>query len=164
MAAKRIGSLVRPGPGVAGTKSPCDVANATELFASICETHIRASMALESNSMGNYSLRIVFEDLEADLAGVDLRIYLEDISEADAPSKVLAERTISNASISRSRPVYLVSIDAPVLDSGARVSARVHVDTSRSGTTTAGDYLSTSVCLLPRTPPAAGVDVHVHRI
>ena len=114
--------------------------------------------------MSNYSLSIVFDDLDADLVGVDLHIYFEDISEAGAPSKLLVQRAISKVTIPRSQPVYPASLEAPVFDSGAQVSVRVHVDTSRSGTTTAGDYLSTSVCPVPRSAPAASIEVRVQRI
>jgi hypothetical protein len=34
--------------------------------------------------MSNYPVRIIFEVLDVDLVGVDLHIYLEDISEAGA--------------------------------------------------------------------------------
>jgi len=114
--------------------------------------------------MGSYSLRIVFEEMPADLLGADLHIYLEDISEAGAPARILTERTISNAIVSRGQPVYATSIHVPEFDSTARVSLRVHVDASRSGTTTRGDYVSTSVCPIPPSAPAQGVEVHVHRI
>ena len=50
--------------------------------------------------MSNYPLRIVFEVLDVDLVGVDVHIYLEDISEAGAPSRIVAERSFVNVNIS----------------------------------------------------------------
>ncbi len=114
--------------------------------------------------MSSYPLRIVFEFLDVNLVGVDVHIYLEDISEAGAPSKIVAERSFANVSIPCSESVYLANLDVPSFGRGAQISVRVHVDTSRSGTTTVGDYLSTSVCPIPEPVPAEGIDVHVHRI
>jgi len=114
--------------------------------------------------MSNYPLRVVFEVLDVDLVGVDVHIYLEDISEAGAPSRIVAQRSFVNVNIPCGESVYLANLDAPSFDSGARISVRVHVDASRSGTTTLGDYLSTSVCPIPEPVPAEGIDVHVHRI
>jgi hypothetical protein len=114
--------------------------------------------------MSNYLLRIVFKDLDADLIGVDLHIYLEDISEADAAAELLGQQTILNVTVPRNQPVYLASLEVPAFGAGAQVSVRVHVDTSGSATPSPGDYLSTSVCSIPRPVPAEGVVVHVHRI
>ena len=114
--------------------------------------------------MGTFPLMIVFDELDTNLVGVDLHIYVEDIGEADAPSKLLDHKTIPNVTIRGQPPVYVARLEAPPLGDNAQVSIRVHADTDRSGTMTSGDYLSTSVCALPRQMPPLGLDVRVHRI
>lgn len=114
--------------------------------------------------MDHFPLTIVFDDLDADLVGVDLHVYVEDIAQADAPSKLLQHQTVPNVTIPHRRPIYVARLNLPTPGRDAQASIRVHADTTRSGSLTTGDYLSTSVCLVPRTVPARGLDIHIHRI
>lgn len=108
-------------------------------------------------------LRIHFDGLDDDVIDADVRVVLEDVSEADAPAPVVGRWLFSGQSIAAGPAMIEVGIDPGTIDRPADTSVRVHVDVDRSGTLTAGDFVSTAVQplagSLPDPPPSASPTV-----
>ena len=107
--------------------------------------------------MTQLPLRIVFENLETDLAAIDVHVVYEDVSEAGAPSETLADWHFTDRSLTRDHPVLVVTVDLPAVEPSIEASLRVHVDTTGSEAITAGDYVSTAMCRIDDRAPAKPV-------
>jgi len=74
----------------------------------------------------------------------DVAVYVEDVSRADAPAGVLAERRERRV---RLKPGGTLSLDVVIptenMDQRRSYSVRVHVDSSGSGEIEKGDLVST---------------------
>lgn len=108
-------------------------------------------------------LRIHFDGLDDDVVDADVRVVLEDVAEADAPAPVVGRWLFSGQSIAARPAMIEIGIDHDPIERPADTSVRVHVDVDRSGTLTAGDFVSTAVHplaeALPDPPPSASLPV-----
>lgn len=74
----------------------------------------------------------------------DVAVYVEDVSRADAPSVVIGEQHRSGVPLRPGTPIpFVVEIPADYVDDRMEYSVRVHIDHSRSGDVTVGDFVST---------------------
>ena len=86
---------------------------------------------------------IHFVDVTSSVPHATVYVRLEDVSLADAPSKVIAEELIPNISIeAEGQPSVPFSIRTPGLDERAVYTLTVHVDVGGSGEITLGDYIT----------------------
>lgn len=104
-------------------------------------------------------LRILFDGLDDQVVDADVRVVVEDLSEADAPAPVLGRWLFSGQSISADQPMVEVGIDPDLADKSNNASVRVHVDLDGSRSIAAGDFVSTSVVRLSDPPPSADLSV-----
>lgn len=74
----------------------------------------------------------------------ELLVQIEDVSRADAPSKVVAEKRIPNPKLEPGEAVpFELEVPEEAIDEKAIYSVRAHVDVSGSGEVEEGDLLST---------------------
>jgi putative lipoprotein len=89
---------------------------------------------------GQVSLPAETEPIEA----AEIVIQVEDVSRADAPSVVVAERRLRGVRLQPSKTIpFAVDVPDDRIDARAHYSVRVHVDVSGSGIVQQGDYVST---------------------
>jgi uncharacterized lipoprotein YbaY len=76
--------------------------------------------------------------------GAELVVQVEDVSRADAPSRVVAEHRVRGVQM-RGGVVMPFEVEVPAdeIDPAAHYSVRVHVDASGSGDVEKGDLVST---------------------
>jgi putative lipoprotein len=70
-------------------------------------------------------------------------IQVEDVSRADAPSRVVAERRIEDVPLDGRPLAFEVLVPDDDIDERGMYSIRVHVDVSGSGQVEAGDMITT---------------------
>lgn len=114
--------------------------------------------------MNHIDLIIHFDHLEEDLSEVDLYIYLEHLSEADAPSRIVAQYPLKGVSIASAESNARVRLETADLSTDDELSVRVHADVDRSGSMSPGDYLTTSQTLVPPLPHSGPLTVHLQKI
>ncbi len=115
--------------------------------------------------MNRLEVAIHFDNLETNLPDANVHIYIEDISEAGAPSKTLSENHLYHVSVESDPAIFHASVDFPPSAPDADLSLRVHVDVNGDGDLTPGDYLTTSIHSLKRlAAKPAQQDVLVSRI
>lgn len=114
--------------------------------------------------MRHFKAKICFDHLNRDLKDIDIHIYVEDLSEADAPSKIFSEKHLRGVSIRANEGVFCTDVTYPDVSPVGELSIRIHVDTSGSGTMEEGDYFTTSVHHLAQHPLSKQEDIHVSRI
>lgn len=87
---------------------------------------------------------IVFDaDIEP-FAGATVYVRLEEVTRADAPSRVIAETILRDVQVGGQGARELeFTIDMPMLDPRERYVLRVHVDVDGDGRIGVGDYVST---------------------
>ena len=74
----------------------------------------------------------------------ELIIQIEDVSRADAPSKVVGEQRIPNPKLEAGESFsFEIEVPAEAIDDKGLYSVRAHVDVSGSGEVEKGDMLST---------------------
>ena len=74
----------------------------------------------------------------------ELIVQIEDVSRADAASKVVAEQRIPNPKLEPGEAVpFELEVPEAAIDDQAMYSVRAHVDVSGSGEVEEGDLLST---------------------
>ena len=86
---------------------------------------------------------IFLEDAQRSFTGATVHVRLEDVSYADAPSRVVTEqmiRDVSHESGTENILNFTLYGDAP--DEKGRYIVTVHVDLHGQGRVTRGDYLS----------------------
>jgi len=87
--------------------------------------------------------QVQFVGMSSSIPHATMYVQLVDVTLADAPSTVIAEEVIHNVSIDVESPHAVpFSIRAPSLNERAMYTLMVHVDVSRSGRITLGDYLT----------------------
>ena len=70
-------------------------------------------------------------------------IQVEDVSRADAPSRVVAERRLEDVPLDGRPLAFEVQVPDDEIDERGMYSVRVHVDVSGSGQVEAGDMITT---------------------
>jgi putative lipoprotein len=74
----------------------------------------------------------------------ELIVQIEDVSRADAPSKVVAETRIPNPRLEPGKAVpFELEVPEAAIEDKGMYSVRAHVDMSGSGEVEEGDLLST---------------------
>ena len=114
--------------------------------------------------MHHFKANIHFEDLSCDLKDVDIHIYVEDLSEVDAPPKILSESHLLGVSIKQAEGVFNTDVEYPEVSPDVELSMRIHVDTTGSGTMAEGDYFTTSVHRIEQHSASRQEDVYLSRI
>jgi uncharacterized lipoprotein YbaY len=115
---------------------------------------------------GNECLARGSVTVDADPSGLrDARVYvrLEDMSRADASSRIVAEQILSGADFAQGAPLQF-ELRGALPDGSGQCNLRVHVDVDGDGQVSPGDYVSTES--YPVTPSTAPQDlqVRVHRV
>jgi uncharacterized lipoprotein YbaY len=107
--------------------------------------------------------RIVLPDsIDADAAIVHVRV--EDVSRADAMAPVVAAIDLPLDRALSADETLPFSLPVPIENDAQRLSVRVHVDRTRDGTITEGDWISTSSHPVLTQGAADHVDIDVHPI
>ncbi len=90
---------------------------------------------------------IVFEPTPSNLSGAKIYVRLEDTSLADAPSRVVSERVLTDLSArltEKDSIPFVLYGQQP--DPRASYSVSVHVDVRGRGKVSPGDYINTESC------------------
>ncbi|MFQ5587796.1 MAG: YbaY family lipoprotein [Nitrospiria bacterium] len=85
---------------------------------------------------------ILFEKAEAAFSKATARIYLEDVSLADASAKIVAEQVISDVNRKSGSPESIHFSLSGELHDRAHYSVRVHIDLKGDGEIHRGDYIT----------------------
>jgi uncharacterized lipoprotein YbaY len=114
---------------------------------------------------GNDCLARGIVTVDADPSGLrEARVYvrLEDTSRADAPSRIVAEQTLSGAALAEGTPLRFELRGA--LPGGGPCNLRVHVDVDGDGQVSPGDYVSMESYPVTTSTAQQDLQVHVHRV
>ena len=108
---------------------------------------------------------IFFEDVFSSFSGATVYIRLEDVSIADAPAQIVAEKVVRNVSVNvdNLRPLPF-SLNSPVLDERAMYSLSAHVDVGNNGIITQGDYITTESYPVKAFQSSVRMTVHVRPV
>jgi uncharacterized lipoprotein YbaY len=89
-------------------------------------------------------------------------IEVRDVSQADAPSQVIAEQQIEDVDLRPGSEIDF-SLEVPDVEPNRQLSMRVHIDINGSGKTESGDLLTTQNYAVQAngSPPAMQVPVQV---
>lgn len=86
---------------------------------------------------------ILFSKYAQSFSGATVYVRLEDVSNADAPSKVIAEQILRDISYkAQSKAPLAFSIHGNSVNAKASYAIRVHVDTDDDKVVSLGDYIS----------------------
>jgi putative lipoprotein len=73
-----------------------------------------------------------------------VRVQVEDVSRADAPSRVVGEEVYRDVHLERGRDFpFSIAVPADAVDEKSSYTVRAHVDVSGSGDVEVGDFVST---------------------
>ncbi len=109
--------------------------------------------------------RVHFVDVSSSIPHATVYVRLEDVSLADAPSKVIAEELIPNISIeAEGQPSVPFSIRTPGLDERTVYTLTVHVDVGGSGEITLGDYITMESYPVSPTESFSHMQVQVRQV
>ena len=105
---------------------------------------------------------IIFPDDAPSTANLVADIEVLDISEADAPSRVVARQTVEHAEVAPGGTMPF-SIEVPETDPRSSLTLRAHVHSPHTEHMGSGDMLTTAVVPVPPTgtPPPLRVRVAV---
>jgi uncharacterized lipoprotein YbaY len=96
---------------------------------------------------------------------VNVIIYVEDISRADAPSIVIGVQRQEGIFLQGGSTLqFQVEVSEKRLDSRHMYSVRVHIDVSKSGEVTVGDFVSTQTYPVLTHGYGTSVKVKVRRV
>ena len=87
-------------------------------------------------------------------------IEVRDVSEADAPSTVVAERRLDNVAL-KSKGEIKFKIAVPEVESNRTLALQVHVSLDGSGKVKSGDLLTTTHVAVPGAGKAHEIEVPV---
>jgi putative lipoprotein len=87
-------------------------------------------------------------------------IEVRDVSEADAPSQVVAEQHLDNVAL-RPNGAVPFSLTVPDPEPGRTLAFRVHIDVHGTGITESGDLLTTQMQTVPPSSSPTPVDLQV---
>jgi hypothetical protein len=93
-----------------------------------------------------HEVEVEIQGLEGveDLEDAEVRIRIEDVSQADAPARTITERVVRGDVLMPGEPLHAsLGVPEAQFDPRAHYSVRVHVDTTGAGRVTPGDYVST---------------------
>lgn len=107
--------------------------------------------------------QVLFDADSQPLSNATLYVRLEDVSRADAQSRIVAERVIRGVSSQTSSPL-LFEIRGNLGSEGRQVNVRVHIDVDGDGQISPGDYISMQSYPVSLSANAPHVQVHVHRV
>ena len=108
---------------------------------------------------------IVLPDGELPGEAAELVVQVEDVSRADAPSRVVGEQRVRDVHLAPGgRLPFQVEVPAHDVDPGLSYSLRAHVDVSGSGEVEPGDLLTTQSYPVLTTDQADAPTVAVQRI
>jgi len=107
--------------------------------------------------------RVLFEPATPGFEGADLRLQLEDVSRADAASRVVARLIVPGVSRSEGadNPIEFALRTDAVLQKTASYVMRAHVDVDRSGGVNRGDFVSTQSYPIDQAQLPATLDILV---
>jgi uncharacterized lipoprotein YbaY len=111
--------------------------------ACVSETTSKEEEMMSSSEAPLVKGEILFEDVQRSFEGATVRVRLEDVSYADAPSRVVAEQVIPDVSCEAGTDCTLrFGLYGDVPDERRRYVVTVYVDLHGQGRVTQGDYLS----------------------
>jgi uncharacterized lipoprotein YbaY len=95
-----------------------------------------------SNNEPQIQGQILFEETQS-FCGATVYVRLEDVSQADAPSRVAGEQVIHNVSRPPGRPRLLpINLRSEMPKERSSYVVRVHVDVDGDGQVSRGDYIT----------------------
>lgn len=109
--------------------------------------------------------KITFEDETPSFTGATIYVRLEDITEADAASKTIADyvqRDVAFDPENSGELSFSIAGDPP--DPRASYSVRVHIDLDGDGEVSNGDFISTQSYPVITFGPATQVSILVRRV
>jgi len=107
--------------------------------------------------------RVLLPDLDLPVQAAAVVVRVEDVSRADAPSVVVAERTLIGVPLRQGSVPFDVDVPSDRIDPGARYTLSVHIDVAGSGAVERGDLLTTRIYPL-RPDRDTDVDVAVQQV
>ena len=108
--------------------------------------------------------RIRFDDHAGPVHDATVRVRLEDVSQADAPSRQVSYLEIPNYSHTPGDEPLEFTITACSLDPARRYSIRVHLDLDGSGEYSRGDQITTQSYPVTTHGYPNTVEVQLHQI
>lgn len=88
--------------------------------------------------------RILLPESHVPGIAAKILVQIEDVSRADAPSRVVGEEQLDNVSLSEGGSLsFRITVPASTVEERNSYSVRAHVDVSGSGTIESGDFIST---------------------
>ena len=97
----------------------------------------------EPTAMRRVRGRIVLPTTQLPPEAASIVVAVEDVSHADAPSRVLAEQRLEHVPLDGGEVAFEVEIPAGLVEDRARYSVGVHVDVTGTGIVERGDLVST---------------------
>lgn len=108
---------------------------------------------------------ILFEDVSSSFSGATVYIRIEDVSIADAASKVVVEKSIHNVACAVGGQCSIpFSIRYSDLDERAMYTLSVHVDVDGSGVITPGDYITMESYPLSSSQAHVKINIKVRQV
>lgn len=87
--------------------------------------------------------KIIFDRLAKSFSHGTVYIYLEDVSMADAPSRVISEQVIADVDLVATQdPAIEFVLYGKIHDYNASYAIRVHADIDRDGKLSKGDFIN----------------------
>ena len=87
--------------------------------------------------------KIIFDRLAKSFSHCTVYIYLEDVSMADAPSRVIFEQVIADVDLVATQdPAIEFVLYGKITDYNASYAIRVHADIDRDGKLSKGDFIN----------------------
>jgi uncharacterized lipoprotein YbaY len=110
---------------------------------SMCAVSDAGKLEMTSNTTPIVKGEILFEEDMDSFSKATVRVYLEDVSLLDAPSKVVAEQVIPNISHEKGTEERLeFALYGEIPDERASYSIHVHVDLQGDEEIQRGDYIT----------------------
>ena len=87
--------------------------------------------------------KIIFDQLAKSISHGTVYIYLEDVSMADVPSRVISEQVIADVDLVATQdPAIEFVLYGKITDYNASYAIRVHADIDRDGKLSKGDFIN----------------------
>jgi len=109
--------------------------------------------------------KIYFSEVVSSFSSATVYVRLEDVSLADAPSRVVAQEVLRNVSLDEENPLPVsFSLRCPALDERAMYTLAVHTDVNGEGRVTPGDYITMESYPVSASRSCVQVTVHVRPV